>query len=398
MVGPSAWSDLPRGTLSIRWKRNRPVPEIRFLPLNARTGEPGEFRVLKSEALIGSGEENQFVIRRPSVSGRHASLAFRKDHFEIADLDSTNGTFVNGRRIKRATAVKLGDEIRLGDAAFVLAKPADSAVRALKRKRALPKKVLTRRGAFELILLAFAVGFGVAQYLAYLMYHAQDRLILAEAVPITPPSNVAMPPTKPTPAATHAEAPQTTAPPASVPEIIPEAVAPSPSTIFGADSITAKELAGSVALARLIAGSGTMAGQSALDFNLADLTGIDVTLSTMRGKVILLNFWATWCPSCRREMPSLETLYRDFRSYHDFAVLTVSIDQGGKPAVTQFMANNGYDFPVVLDPSNATSVAYGLSGIPSTFVIGRAGQIIWNCAGALNWSDPTVRAALKKLL
>ena len=141
-----------------------------------------------------------------------------------------------------------------------------------------------------------------------------------------------------------------------------------------------------------------MAGQSALDFNLADLSGIDVTLSTMRGKVILLNFWATWCPSCRREMPSLETLYRDFRSYHDFAVLTVSIDQGGKPAVTQFMANNGYDFPVVLDPSNATSVAYGLSGIPSTFVIGRAGQIIWNCAGALNWSDPTVRAALKKLL
>jgi len=353
---------------------------------------------LKSEAVIGSGEDNQFVIRRPSVSNRHASLAFRKDHFEITDLDSTNGTFVNGRRIKGTVSVKLGDEIRLGDAAFVLANPAESSVGALKRKRALPKKVLTRRGAFELILLAFAVGFGVAQYLAYLEYHTQDRLILAEAVPVPPTSNVAMPPAKSTPAAIHAEAPQTTNPPTSVPKIIAEPVAPSPSTIAHADSITAKELAGSVALARLIIGSGTAAGQSALDFNLVDLNGTDVTLNAMRGKVVLLNFWATWCPACRSEMPSLENLYRDFRSDHDFAVLTVSIDQDGKPAVTQFMANNGYDFPVLLDPSNAASAAYGVSGIPSTFVIGRDGQIIWNCAGALNWSDPTVRAALKKLL
>jgi peroxiredoxin len=115
----------------------------------------------------------------------------------------------------------------------------------------------------------------------------------------------------------------------------------------------------------------------------------------MRGKVVLLIFWATWCPSCRSEMPSLENLYRDFRSYSDFAVLAVNIDQRGKPAVIQFMANNGYDFPVLLDPSNATSAAYGESGIPSIFVIGRDGQIVWNCAGALNWSDPTVRAALK---
>jgi hypothetical protein len=62
------------------------------------------------------------------------------------------------------------------------------------------------------------------------------------------------------------------------------------------------------------------------------------------------------------------------------------------------MADNGYDFPVLLDPSNVTSAAYGVSGIPSTFVIGRKGQLIWNCVGAPNWSDPTIRAALKKLL
>jgi peroxiredoxin len=381
--------------LSIGWKRNRPVPEMRFVPLNARTGEPGEFRVLQSEAVIGSGEDNQFVIRRPSVSHRHASLAFRKDHYEIADLDSTNGTFVNGRRVKGAAAVKLGDEIRLGDAAFILAKPV---ARASQRKRVLPKKVLTLRGGCELILLAFAIGFGAAQYLAYLMYHAQNHLILAEAVPVPTPRGVAeSPAAKPAPPAIKA-APQTARSPVAAPKVIAEPAAPPPSTISNADKIAAKELAGGVTLAGLIAGSGTAAGQSAPAFNLPELNGTDVTLNAMRGKVVLLNFWATWCSACRREIPSLENLYRDFRSDPNFAMLTVSIDQNGKPAVTQFMADNGYDFPVLLDPSNATSVAYGVDGIPTTFVIGPNGQIIWNCVGAPDWSNPSIRAALKKLL
>jgi peroxiredoxin len=381
--------------LSIGWKRNRPVPEMRFVPLNARTGEPGEFRVLQAEAVIGSGEDNQFVIRRPGVSHRHASLAFRKDHYEIADLDSTNGTFVNGRRVKGAAPVKLGDEIRLGDAAFILAKPV---ARASQRKRVLPKKVLTLRGACELILLAFAIGFGVAQLLAYLMYHAQNHLILAEAVPVPTPRAVAVSPAaKLAPPAIKA-APQTATPPPPVPKVIAKAVAPGPSNIAHADTIAAKELAGGVALAGLIAGSGTAAGSSAPDFTLANLDGTEGTLGAMRGKIVLLNFWATWCPSCRREIPSLEQLYHDFRSNPDFAMLTIATDQQGRPKVSQFMEANSYDFPVLLDPSNATSAAYGVNGIPTTFVIGRNGQIIWNCVGAPDWSAPVVRAALKKLL
>ena len=85
------------------------------------------------------------------------------------------------------------------------------------------------------------------------------------------------------------------------------------------------------------------------------LSGSEVALDTIRGKVVLLNFWATWCGACRSEMPSLENLYRDFHHYPDFAVLTVSIDQRGKPAVAQFMASNGYNFPVLLDTGNATN-------------------------------------------
>lgn len=384
--------------MSISWKRRRPVPEVRFLPLNPRSGEPGEFRVLKPEAVIGSGEDNQFVIRSSSVSRRHASLAFRKDRYEIADLDSTNGTFVNGLRIKGATAIELGDEIRLGDAAFILAKPADSAVRRLKRKFVLPKKVLTPRGALELSLFTFAIGFGAAQYLAYLVYHAQNHLILAEAVPVSRESGIPASAATPNQAGRQSVPSRTATRSVALPKVVARTIAPPSPKVANAVSNGAKEIAGSIALARLIASSGTEAGQPAPNFALPALNETETSLSAMRGKVMLLNFWTTWCGSCRSEMPSLENLYRDFSSYPDFALLTVSIDQHGKPAVTQFMASNGYNFPVLLDTSNATSSAYRVSGIPSTFVIGRDGEIIWNCVGALDWSNPDMRDALKKLL
>ena len=83
----------------MRRRRKGQVPEIRFLALNAASAEPREFRVLKSEISIGSAEENQFVIRRPSASRLHATLAYCKDHYELSDPGSTNGTFVNGRRV-----------------------------------------------------------------------------------------------------------------------------------------------------------------------------------------------------------------------------------------------------------------------------------------------------------
>lgn len=389
--------------MAIGWKRKRQVPEVRLLALDARTDEAPEFRMLKSEATIGSGEDNQLVIRRASVSRRHASLAFRKDHYEISDLGSTNGTFVNGRRVSGPVDVEAGDEIRFSDALFILGKPAAPGMPSPSRERRLPQKVLTLRGTLEVVLLAFAVGFGAAQYLAYLLYHEQNRLILAEAVPINQPGKATMPSAAPNPPAAQSTGPRVEvhARASASPKTVAGAVAPStpvPIKVTNVVTIGEKELAGGIALARLIASSGTEAGRPAPDFTLPYLSGSEVALDSIRGKVLLLNFWATWCGACRSEMPSLENLYRDFRHYPDFAVLTVSIDQRGKPAVAQFMASNGYNFPVLLDTSNVTSAAYGVSGIPSTFVIGRDGQIIWNCVGALDWSNPSVRDALKKLL
>jgi len=390
--------------MAIGWKRRRQIPEVRFLALNARTDEPREFRVLKSEASIGSGEDNQFVIRRSGISTRHASLAFRKNRYEISDLGSTNGTFVNSRRISGSVVVEAGDEVGFGDALFVLAKPVGSGILSSSRASSVAKKVLTLRGSLEVMLLAFAVGFGAAQFLAYILYREQDRLILAAAVPINQPGKAAVPSAASNPPAaqsTEARAEIHVRASASPKAGADAATAPStpvPVKVTNAVTIGEKELAGGIALARLIASSGTEAGRPAPDFTLPYLNGSDVALNTIRGKVVLLNFWATWCGACRSEMPSLENLYRDFRHYPDFAVLTVSVDQRGKPAVAQFMASNGYNFPVLLDTSNATSSAYGVSGIPSTFVIGRDGKIVWNCVGALDWSNPSVREALKKLL
>jgi pSer/pThr/pTyr-binding forkhead associated (FHA) protein/peroxiredoxin len=397
------------------WRRNREVPELRILSLNRGAEEAVEFRLLKSEATIGSGENNQFVIRRASVSRRHASVAFRRNRYEISDLGSTNGTFVNGQRVKTPVLIEIGDEIRFGDATFILAKPAGSRILPSRRRNSLPRKVLTSRGALEVIVLAFAVGFGAAQCLAYLMYHAQNRLILAEAVPInqgprtTPNRRAAQTQPKAQVAASakvgevpratlsHRAAPSMPSRTKSVP-VAPRVATHAPPSTLNSETVTAKNLAGGVALAQLIEGSGTDAGELAPAFALPDLAGADVALHSMRGKVVLLNFWATWCPHCRSEMPSLEKLYRNFRSYRDFALLTVNVDRRGKPVVKQFMASGGYNFPVLLDPSNRTSAAYGVSGIPSTFVIGRDGQIIWNCVGGLDWSNPTIRDALKKLL
>jgi peroxiredoxin len=407
----------------MRWRRQRQLPEIRFLALNPSSAKAREFRVLKSEIAIGSAEENQFVIPRASVSRRHATLAYRKDHYELFDSGSTNGTFLNGTRVTDPAKGEAGDEVRLRDALFALARPLGVPAASTRA----PGKGLSRRGLSEAIVLAFAVGFGAAQYLAYLFYHEQNRLILAEAVPIpaAPAANVVPPNAAPQPSARTTSPPaelhahlgasrpatELRAPPKTSPRTIHHARPPeTPVAVARERALTIpelkhpapvgdKELAGGITLAGLIKGSGTAAGRPAPDLSLPDLDGNDVSLAEMRGKIVLLNFWATWCGACRSEMPSLEGLYRDFRSYPDFAVLTVNIDnRSGKQSVARVMAIGGYDFPVLLDGENAAKGSYGVSGISSTFMIGRQGRIIWNCVGALDWSNQSLRDALKKLL
>jgi peroxiredoxin len=140
------------------------------------------------------------------------------------------------------------------------------------------------------------------------------------------------------------------------------------------------------------------AGDMAADFKLESLSGKRVTLSSLRGKVVFLNVWATWCGPCREEMPSMETLYEHFKNRKDFVILAVSQDRRGRAAVMPFVERNHFHFDILLDPDNLVGDSYNVSGVPETFIIDRKGRIVAHHMGAFDWSQTDVRQALNELL
>ena len=141
------------------------------------------------------------------------------------------------------------------------------------------------------------------------------------------------------------------------------------------------------------------AGDIASDFKLEDaFSGETISLSKLKGKVVFLNVWATWCGPCREEMPSMETLYDELKGNKDFVMLAVSQDTKGKSAVVPYVEKNGYHFKILLDPENKVGDSYGVSGVPETFIIDRNGRIVAHHMGAFDWSRPDVKSALNELL
>ena len=140
------------------------------------------------------------------------------------------------------------------------------------------------------------------------------------------------------------------------------------------------------------------AGGKAANFKLEALDGSTVSLEQLKGKVVFLNIWATWCGPCREEMPSMETLYDELRPNRDFVMLAVSQDTKGRLVVAPYVEKNGYHFKVLLDPENQVGEAYDVSGVPETFIIDREGRIVAHHMGAFDWSRPDVKDALKELL
>lgn len=140
------------------------------------------------------------------------------------------------------------------------------------------------------------------------------------------------------------------------------------------------------------------AGDKAADFRLEKLDGTTLALDQLRGKVVFLNIWATWCGPCREEMPSMETLYDELKSNKDFVMLAVSQDTKGRSVVAPYVEQYGYHFTVLLDPENKVGDSYDISGVPETFIIDREGQIVAHHMGAFDWSRPDVKSALEQLL
>jgi thiol-disulfide isomerase/thioredoxin len=132
------------------------------------------------------------------------------------------------------------------------------------------------------------------------------------------------------------------------------------------------------------------------DFSLPLLNGENRKLSDLQGKVVFLNFWATWCGPCRAEMPAMEALHRRFKD-RGFEILAVNCQEKREQAAA-FMQDLGLSFPVALDGSGQISSAYGIRAIPTTYILDRQGSIIARIVGSLNWEEPKILAAFEALL
>jgi peroxiredoxin len=135
----------------------------------------------------------------------------------------------------------------------------------------------------------------------------------------------------------------------------------------------------------------------ALDFALPDLEGRPVRLREFRGKLVLLNFWATWCTPCLHEMPSMERLYQTFKQT-PFVLLAVSTDRQGAQAAGPFVENLKLTFPVLLDSAAEVSRHYGVRGLPTSYLIDPDGRIIGAAIGGRDWSRTEAKALIAGLL
>ncbi len=139
-------------------------------------------------------------------------------------------------------------------------------------------------------------------------------------------------------------------------------------------------------------------GEQARDFTFVDLEENEISLSDFYGeKVVFVNIWATWCPSCRKELPTIQRLYEKFRG-DDFEVLAVSIDAAGRKAVAPYMKKHRYTFPALLDTAGSVQLLYGTTGVPESFIIDKKGRVAFVEIGPGDWTDPRRQALIRGLM
>ncbi|MDX1411599.1 MAG: TlpA disulfide reductase family protein [Nitrospirales bacterium] len=132
-------------------------------------------------------------------------------------------------------------------------------------------------------------------------------------------------------------------------------------------------------------------------FQLRDLKGNQISLSDYNGKVVLLNFWATWCAPCRVEMPAMESLYQDLQK-DGLEVLAISIDPQGMVVTRPFQEAMGLTFTILHDSDFRVGAAYGARTLPMTYLIDRKGIIRQRIFGARDWNGMDARQLIRSLL
>ena len=125
--------------------------------------------------------------------------------------------------------------------------------------------------------------------------------------------------------------------------------------------------------------------------------GSSLSLSDLKGKVVLLNFWATWCPPCREEFPSMMKLNKAMTG-KPFQMVAVSLDEGGKADIDSFFKSSGFMLPTYLDPEGKTAKSYSVTGVPESFIINRQGILVKKIIGGLDWDSAEVASFLEGLM
>ena len=139
-------------------------------------------------------------------------------------------------------------------------------------------------------------------------------------------------------------------------------------------------------------------GQRGPAFILATLDGRRAALADYGDKLVILNFWATWCVPCTDEMPTLEALWRDYRA-RGLVVLGVSVDRGGPRALIEpYVRNLALTFPILLDPDSKTAAAWRVTALPATFVVKPGGEVAGSAVGAREWRSEPMQALLTGML
>jgi peroxiredoxin len=131
------------------------------------------------------------------------------------------------------------------------------------------------------------------------------------------------------------------------------------------------------------------------DFTLKTPEGRTVRLSEQRGKVVFINFWATWCPPCREEMPAMERLWRQHRQA-GFVLVAVSLDTD-RALVKPYVAEHALTFPIAFDPGLEVANRYGVRALPASFIVDRQGQVAALALGPRAWDNDAAHSLVEEL-
>ncbi len=138
-------------------------------------------------------------------------------------------------------------------------------------------------------------------------------------------------------------------------------------------------------------------GGTVQDFELVDPNNNRMKFSDMKGSVVFVNFWATWCGSCVEELPYVERLFNSLAGNSSFKMVTILYKDNGQQALN-FMKQTGYTFPVYLNPDESASKYFGITGVPETFIIDKKGVLRTKVLGPAEWDSPQSIALFQSLI